>query len=228
MSLELFENILREQCRKDYADLKNGTRRTRLQKKRDKVCAMKDIIKGLIDESDLTESCLRTLGTTIQKASKFYVDQMGANLFKDRVGTIEIDTLWEYRGVYYDLESKTNINLDKGKSRNTKSELHHKRKVAIHSFMGEMPVVSGIIVWSKPIGEKAIGLAKKPLKKTKMFGYLDFFKIFDVAISEEEYKEMIRRVWREEIEAYFTYNPPEIKKSSGSAQLQWRFDEIEK
>ncbi|GAJ04914.1 unnamed protein product, partial [marine sediment metagenome] len=105
-------------------------------------------------------------------------------------------------------------------------ELHHKRKVAIHSFMGEMPVVSGIIVWTQPTGEKAIRLAKKPLKKTKMFGYLDFFKIFDVTISEEEYKEMIRRVWKEEIERYFTCNPKEAEK--GPAQLQWGFGEIEK
>ena len=82
-----------------------------------------------------------------------------------------------------------------------------------------MPVVSGIVVWSQPTGEKAIRLAKKPLKKTKMFGYLDFFKIFGVDISEDQFKKMIRRVWREEIEFYFTYNPP---------QLQWRFDETEK
>ena len=52
MSLSQFENILREQCRKDYANLRNGARRARLQKERDKVRAMKDMIKGVIDASD--------------------------------------------------------------------------------------------------------------------------------------------------------------------------------
>lgn len=220
MSLSLFENILREQCGKDYVDLKNGKRRARLQKKRDEVRAMKDLIKGVIDASDLSESCLRTFGTTIEKASGTYANRQGAKPYKSRVGTIKIDTLWEYKGTCYDLESKANINLDKGKSRNTKSELTHKRKVAIHSFMGEMPVVSGIIVWTQPTGEKAIRLAKKSLKKTKMFGYLDFFKIFNVTISEQEYKEMIRRVWREEIEAYFSYKPPEVEKGLEPPQLK--------
>jgi hypothetical protein len=205
MSLLLFENILREQCRKDYADLKSGERQARLQKERDKVRAMKDIVKGVIDEADLSESCLRTFGNTIGQASKSYAKSMGAKLFPTSVGTIEIDTLWEYKGACYNLESKTNINLDKGKSRETRSELRSKREVAKHSFRGEMPVVSGIIVWSQPTAEKAVALAKKSLKQTKMFGYLDFFNIFGIAISEEQFKEMIRRVWREEIETYLTH-----------------------
>lgn len=207
MSLSLFENTLREQCRKDYADLKKGARQARLQKKRNEVRAMKDIIKGVIDGSDLSESCLRTLGTTMQKASKGYAHQMGARLLPSKVGTIEIDTLWEYKGVYYNLESKANINLDKGKSRDTKSELGRKAKVAEYSFNNGVNITSGIVVWSQPTREKAIRLAKKSLKKGMVFGYLDFFKIFDVVISEEQFREMIRRVWKEEIEAYFSYKP---------------------
>jgi hypothetical protein len=207
MSLLLFENILREQCRKDYADLKNGERQARLQKERNKVRALKDLVKEVVDNADLSESCLRTFGGTLEKAAKLYAKAMGATLFPAKVGSIEIDTLWEYKGVRYDLESKTNINLDKGKSRETKSELHNKRKVAKYSFRNGLPMVSGMIVWSQPTGEKASALAKKSLKDTKMFGYLDFFKIFDVSISEEAYKEMIRRVWKEEIEAYFNCYP---------------------
>lgn len=207
MSLELFENTLREQCRKDYADLKNGARQTHLQKERDKVRAMKDIIKGVIDASDLSESCLRTFGNTLQQASTSYAHQKGANPFPTKVGAIQIDNLWEYKGVYYNLESKANINLDKGKSRDTKSELGRKAKVAEYSFNNGVNITSGIVVWSQPTREKAIRLAKKSLKKGMIFGYLDFFKIFDVVISEEQYKEMIRRVWKEEIEAYFSYKP---------------------
>lgn len=203
MSLALFESILREQCRKDYSDLKDGARQARLQQGRNKVRAFKDLVKEVIDSADLSESCLRTFGGTLEKAAKIYAKSMGATLFPAKIGSIEIDTLWEYKGVRYDLESKTNINLDKGKSRETKSDLHSKRKVAKYSFRNGMTMVSGIVVWSQPTGEKASALAKKSLKNTKMFGYLDFFKIFDISISEGAYKEMIRRVWRQEIEDYF-------------------------
>jgi hypothetical protein len=220
MSLSLFEHILRKQCKEDYADLKDGTRQARLQKDRSKGRSMKDMIKEGIDVSDLTESCLRTFGGTLEKAAKLYAKAMGATLFPAKVGSIQIDTLWEYRGVRYDLESKTNINLDKGKSRDTKSDLSSKRKVAKYSFRNSLPMVSGIVVWSQPTGEKASALAKKSLKNTRMFGYLDFFKIFDVSISEEAYKQMIRRVWKQEIEACFGHptSPP-------VPQLKLDFDE---
>lgn len=226
MSLELFESILREQCRKDYRDLKDGTRRARLQKQRAKIRSLKDMIKGAIDASDLSESCLRTFGNTIAQASKRYAKRMGAKLYPTKMGTIDIDTLWEYKGICYNLESKTNINLDKGKSRETKSELHNKAGAAHYSLRDDIPLVSGIVVWSQSTGEKVLALAKKPLKKTRMFGYLDFFKIFDVNISEEEFREMIRRVWREEIESYFTCNAPGVE--GRLTQLQWRLDETKK
>lgn len=216
MTLSLFEAILREQCKKDYADLRDGIREARLQKERNKVRAMKDMVKATIDTADLSESCLRTFGTTLQQAAKVYAKKMGAKLYGAKIGSIEMDTLWEYKGTYYDLESKTNINLDKGKSRETKSELHDKSKVARYSLRTERPIVSGIIVWSQPTEQKALDLAKKALKKTKMFGYLDFFNIFNITISEDEFKDMIRHVWKEEIEFHFTHNQ------------QWRLDVVAK
>jgi hypothetical protein len=162
---------------------------------------MKDLVKGKIDEADLEESCLRTFGNILQKTASDYAKSMGAKIYKGKVGTIDIDNLWEYNGICYDFESKANINLDKGKSRETKSELYDKKKVTEHSTRNEIPVISGIIVWTKPTEEKAHKLAKPSLKETKMFGYIDFFQIFGVTMTEQQYKDMIRCVWAEKVRA---------------------------
>lgn len=203
MTIELFENILREVIRELYADLKDGRREIRLQNERNKVRALKDLVKRNIDVADLEESCLRTFGNALQETSKIYAKKMGAKIYRTKIGNIDIDNFWEYNGICYDLESKANINLDKGKSRETKSELHDKTKVTRHSTRNEIHVISGIIVWTKSTEEEAVKLAKKSLKNTKMFGYKDFFNIFGVIITEESYKKMIWCVWDEEIKKYF-------------------------
>jgi hypothetical protein len=202
MTLELFEKLLREQCKKSYIDLKNGKREIRLQKERDKVRAIKDLVKGEIDEEDLSDSCLRTFGNVLEETSNSYAKEMGAKIYSSKIGNIDIDNFWEYNGIMYDLESKANINLDKGKSRETKSELHDKTKVTRHSTRNDKQVISGIIVWTKPTEKDAQKLAKKTLQDTRMFGYIDFFNIFGIDIIEDDFKKMIRQVWMEEIKEY--------------------------
>ena len=206
MSLEIFERMLRQRCKNSYADLKTGKREIRLQKERINVRAMKDLVKGKIDEADLEESCLRTFGDILQDTATEYAKSRGAKIYSGKVGTIEIDNLIDYNGTVYNFESKASINLDKGKSRETKAEIHDKTKVTRHSTRNERQVVSGIIVWTKAREEDARKLAKPSLRTTKMFGYIDFFQIFDVIITEGPYKEMIRSVWAEEVKALCILN----------------------
>lgn len=199
MSLKIFERILREECKKDYEDIRSGKRIIRLQKKRDERNSMKDIIKPRIDTADIIESCLRTFGNTMQKASLLYAKKQGAKILNGKFGRIEIDNLWEFHNVVYNFESKLNINLDKGKSRETKNELHDKLKAIEYSFRNEVEIISGILIWTKASGDEAKKIAKSPLKNIDMFGYRDFFNIFGIIITDDMYEEMIRRVWGEEI-----------------------------
>lgn len=199
MSLKIFETILIEVCSIDYEDVHNGKRRARLQIERDKRRAMKDIITPEINDNDIFESCLRSFGTSLQKTMVLYAKSQGARIQNFTVGKIKIDGVFEYINTIYVLESKTNINLDSGKGRETKSELEHKKKAVIFSYRDEAKVVSGIVVWSKATGEEAKKIIKSSLREENIFGYQEFFAIFNVNVSRHEYEDMIRRVWNEAI-----------------------------
>ena len=194
-------------------NLDDGTRIVRLQNDRNDVRALTDLIKKDIDKDDVFNSCIRSYGSALSDTIIPYAEAMGAIIY--RVANTEI-ILFEYNGICYNIASKSSINLDKGKSRDTyaellKSENKNKIKISIHKIVGidkkvvttrvlSAVVVSAIVVWTKPRGDDAIDLAKNPLKKQKMIGYKEFFKIFNVDVTEEEYKRMIELVWKEEFQ----------------------------
>lgn len=210
MTLNKFEEILRAQCNKSFKDLKNGKRKEKLLKRREKVYSMTDLIrkgKG-IGAIELFSSCVKTFGHVLEKSASTYAKGMGADVkAKKEILGIKIDIVFILNDkTAYNLESKSNIELDKGKSEKAKEMLKCKHNVVNQALKCKLygyKLVSKILVWTKPTAQAASKIVKKPLTIKELLGYKEYFDLFNVQINEEKFENMIQRVFEEEVEAYF-------------------------
>ena len=226
MSLEIFEKILRQNCKKYYADLSNGERINRLQKRRELNNSMTDLIKRVekIGYTELYTSCIRSLGYVMEDTARDYAKAMGATVEKKiKQLNTEIDLVFIIGDVVYNLESKVNIELDSGKTANT-----HRRLKRIHNAIdnlldcevNHLKLITKLLAWTKPTADDAMRVVKKPLTKDMMMGYAEFFQLFNVIVTQLQYEDMIRRVWKEEVEDFFTpkANPQKTLGGDGNEE----------
>jgi hypothetical protein len=208
MTQEKFEEILRKLCKDKYRDVQNGKRKLRLEKRRLKKNSLTDLLKVCdpIGPVEGFNSCIRTMGHIMEDGAREYAKFKGADVEdKKKYMKTKIDLFFTYEGIRYNLESKTDIELDAGKSDKEKSRLKRLDDVAHRLFDTEFdtkPIKSVFLVWTRPTA-KSVDCFKKPLTINDVMGYQDFFEIFGEKIDPIKFEEMLRKVWKEEVENHF-------------------------
>lgn len=209
MTLNKFEQILRKQCQIAFKDLKDGKRKEKLRKRREKVYSMTDIIRkekeiGVIE---LFSSCIKTFGHVLEKSASAYAKEMGAVVYpKKDIISIKIDIVFRLNKEAYNLESKSNVELDKGKSEKAQEMLKKKHKVVYQALKCKLygyKLTSKILVWTKSTAKEASEIVKIPLTEKDLMGYKEYFDLFKVKINNQDFENMIQRVFQEEVEVNF-------------------------
>lgn len=221
MTKEQFEKCVIHQCQLHYADLKNGKRVLRLEKRRKQMRSLTDFIK--VNESigpiELFNSSARTFGYVMEDAARDYAKLRGADVEKKiKYMKTKIDLMFKYNGVIYNLESKTDVELDAGKSKIEKrrlGKLHEAANALFDCDYDNTKLITKMLVWTAPLSSIAVKFVKYPLTENDLMGYMDFFILFGVEINEQQFGHMIRKIWYEEVEAYFY-----PKKINGQLELE--------
>lgn len=200
MTLKIFEQELREECKIAYSDLETGERKKKLKKRQ--INSLTDIFFENNNPLKIYRSCVITFGNVLENTAMRYAKVMGYKTWdKKNFMGIKIDILFQIVKTIYNLESKANIELDAGKTRRTLEMLNKKHKVIINSQQANnIQVISKILVWTKANAKEAAEIAKTPLEEKYLMGIEDFFRLFSIEVKKEEFFEMIRKVWNEEVE----------------------------
>jgi len=206
MTIQIFENKLKEQCKILFSTLRDGSRKQNLKLK--KINSLTDVMfLGRKNPRKLYQSCIITFGNVLERATMSYAKEMGAKIYNDkRFLAADIDIVFRIKHIVYNLESKSNIELDLGKTKKALETLNRKHKIVFNALdcqTERWQVISKFIVWTKEDSEEASKIAKKPLTKNNLIGFKDFFYIFNVEVTKEEFFKMLQKIWIEEVEVYF-------------------------
>lgn len=206
MSLKIFEQELKNECQRLYSDLRDGSRQKRLLK--NKGNSLMDIVSIGKNNNKIFRSCIITFGKVLEKATMNYAEQMKATKVykKKRILAADIDIVFRIRKIVYNLESKSNIELDIGKTKKALETLQRKHRLVFNALDCKnegWQVISKFVVWTKANSEDANKVAKKPLEEKHLMGFQDFFNLFEVSVDKDEFFNMIRTVWTEEVEKHF-------------------------
>jgi len=206
MTLKIFEDELRTECKRLYSSLRDGSRNKKLKNK--KINSLTDIFfLGRKNPRKLFQGCAITFGNVLENTLMNYAEKMGANVYREKSFlSLEIDGLFRIVDIVYNLESKANIELDKEKTREAFEALKRKHEIVFNGLEcrnKRWQVISKIIVWTKETSEDAAKTAKKPLEEKHLMGFKDFFELFYVIVVKDDFFSMLQRVWIEEVEVFF-------------------------
>jgi len=206
MTIQIFENKLREECKRLYESLRDGSRKEKLKHK--KINSLTDVVFiNRKNTKKMFRSCIITFGNVLERATMNYAEEMKATTYKKkRFLAADIDIVFRIRRIVYNLESKANIELDLGKTKKALETLQRKHRIVFNALdcqNEKWQVISKFVVWTKATSEEAKGIAKKPLTDKDLMGFQDFFNLFNIKITKDDFFKMIQKVWVEEVEAYF-------------------------
>jgi len=206
VTLQLFEQALRKQCKKSYINLKDNSRQEKLKKQ--KTTSLKDVMFiGRPNTQKLWQSCIISFGDVLEKTTLDYVELNKEKVYRNKnFLSAKIDIVFRIQKDVYNLESKANINLDAGKTKKALETLKRKHKMVVNGLDCQnegFQVISKFLVWTTATSEDAAQIAKRPLEKQWLMGFQNFFNLFSVEVSEKEFFSMLQKVWRDEVEAYF-------------------------
>ena len=206
MSLQIFQDKIKEQCNILFSTLRSGSRQEGLKLK--KINSLTDVMfLGRENPNKLHRSCIITFSNVLERATMSYAKEMNATVYPDKKFLAsDMDIVFRIRKIVYNLESKSNIELDLGKTKKALETLKRKHKIVFNALDCEYErwqVVSKFVVWTKEDSKEAYQIAKKPLEEKDLMGFKDFFKLFNVQVTKEEFFKMLQEIWIKEVEAYF-------------------------
>ena len=206
MTLQIFEQKIKEQCKILFSSLRDGSREENLKLK--KINSLTDVMFiGRNNPRKLYQSCIITFGNILERATMEYAKEMNAKVYKDkRFLAADIDIVFRIRRIVYNLESKSNIELDLGKTKKAYETLNRKNKIVFNALdcqTERWQVISKFIVWTKEDSKEAAVIAKKPLEEKHLMGFKDFFSLFNVEVTKKDFFDMLQKIWIKEVEAYF-------------------------
>ncbi len=206
ISLIIFERELRRECKRLYQSLKDGSRNEKLKLK--KVNSLTDVMfLGKKNPQKIFRSCIITFGNALEIATVNYAHQMNAKVYRNkRFLAADIDIVFRIRNIVYNLESKSNIELDLGKTKKALETLRRKHKIVFNGLDCQnerWQVISKFVVWTKENSVEALKTAKKPIEEKYLMGFKDFFELFKVEVSKDAFFKMLQLIWNEEVEVYF-------------------------
>ncbi len=127
--------------------------------------------------------------------STFIKNIDGVELDQRMILNHQIDLLFDYKGKKYYFESKNNMNLDTKKSAKEKEVLISVKKFLIEE-VGNENLVEAKFLNSRYDTTENISFFTRPIEKKDVIGYSDFFKIFDIDISREQWETFYLEVGR--------------------------------
>ncbi len=206
MSLKLFEDKIKDQCNILFDTLREGSRQDKLKLK--KVNSLTDVMfLGRENPKKIQQSCIITFGNVLERATMSYAKEMNATVYPDKKFLAsDMDIVFRIRKIVYNLESKSNIELDLGKTKKALETLKRKHKIVFNALDCEnerWQVISKFVVWTKEDSKEAYQIAKRPLEEKDLMGFKDFFELFNVEVTKKEFFKMLQDIWRKEVEAYF-------------------------
>lgn len=210
MTLKLFEQELRKESKLAYATIRDGSRKKKmLDKKNKRSNSLTDIMcrgKNKIN-MQLFNGCIRSYGNVLEKTTMDYAKIMGTKTYPNKnFLAVKIDIVFRIKNNVYNLESKSNIELDAGKTRKAIETLNRKHKTVFHALDCNnegWQVISKFVVWTKATAKEASEIAKKPMEEKQLMGFKDFFALFKIDVETEEFFNMLQKVFKEEVEDYF-------------------------
>jgi hypothetical protein len=144
-----------------------------------------------------TQSIMSRLGFAIERAFVSFLHRTpGVKSLKSsrdlsRYGH-QLDLLFRYRKTIYYFEIKSNLNLDTEKSKSVVNKLR-KLKRTLKKQYPKSNIVSAVLSARYSRGE-SIRNIKHPIRPSHVYGYSDFFDIFNVPSSPTHWKRMFKRV----------------------------------
>lgn len=205
MSLDMFQKKLEGQCKILFESLRDGSRLEKLKDK--KLNSLTDVMFiGRENPRKIYQSCIITFGHVLEKATMDYAEEMNAKVYrKKKFLASEHDIIFRIKRMVYNLESKSNIELDLGKTKKALETLNRKHKIVFNALDCQTEawqVISKFIVWTKENSKTASMIAKRPLEEKHLMGFKDFFHIFDVEVGKDDFFKMLQDVWIKEVEAH--------------------------
>lgn len=132
------------------------------------------------------------MGHVIERSWKKFVSSVeGASI--DSVNMIEgsqVDILFDYNGTKYYFESKNNLNIDTEKTIATKNKVE---KIKDFLLKENNNVVAKILMNRYSSNETA-KFYKSPITKNDIYGYSQFFNIFGIEVTKEDWEDFFLEV----------------------------------
>jgi len=175
---EKFKEIVLEEVKNTFFNKKNKTEETG---------SFLELLK-----LPSSQSISIKIGNVLEKSyNKLIFNINGVENIKDgMISNHQIDLLFLYNNCIYYFEIKNNINLDTEKTRETFNKIKDVEGALLKKYDN---VVSKILVNRFPTKEK-MKFFKNPISKNDLIGYSDFFDLFNVSVSEAEWKEFFNYV----------------------------------
>ena len=154
---------------------------------------------SLLELLDLpsSQSIVIKIGNIIEKSINEFIENFNRvtnlkNIHGDMINFRQIDTLFKYKKKVYYFEIKSNMNMD------TEKSLQCKHKIEIvNTFLKKhyknCDVISKFLSVRYPNAEE-VKHFKKPIEKQMIYGYADFFKLFNIKVNNKMWENMFKKI----------------------------------
>ena len=144
-----------------------------------------------------SQSTVIKIGNIIEKSINEFIENFNGvtnlkNIHGDMINFRQIDTLFKYKKKVYYFEIKSNMNMD------TEKSLQCKHKIEIvNTFLKKhyknFDVISKFLSVRYPNAEE-VKYFKNPIEKHMIYGYADFFKLFNIKVNNKMWENMFKKI----------------------------------
>ena len=147
-----------------------------------------------------TQSIMSKLGFALERAFKGFLQRMdGVRILNTRsdvdIYGHQLDLFFQYKKKIYYFEVKSNTNLDTEKSKSVVKKLQTVQRKIKQKFPNKEAIC--LVLSARYERQASVQNIKKPLQADKhIYGYADFFDIFKVRATKNNWGRMFKRVGR--------------------------------
>jgi hypothetical protein len=153
----------------------------------------------LLDVPRYQSICIK-LGTIFERSINYYINNNEINVVNmitmhPKINNKQIDCIFKKDNTIYYFEIKNNINLDTEKSKAVYDKVLEIEKY-LKNLYPESKIISGILTmrFSNRDIINRCNIVKKPIDKLIIYGYTDFFSIFNLDMDEEYFMILINNI----------------------------------
>jgi len=143
-----------------------------------------------------SQSRLSQLGFKTEKTINQYINThnhiIDMKNIHSKIGSHQVDVIFESNNIIYYFESKNNMKLDTEKSIKSKDKLIYIRKFLKQKYKSKIIICKFLNMWT--YNSDNMNYIKSPINKSDVYGYVDFFNIFDINVSKREYNKLLSSI----------------------------------